>query len=145
MTTLFGSRIRDYEIWGQIGEGGMSEVWLAKHAVLGLPVIIKTLRGTIADKGAIVNEARLMARISNPRVLRKSSHQTIGTSRYAIHVVSGCVTMTGPSTGTAPSTGTSSAGSVGTERPAPAEPKNRRAITPVTPVIASVSAVPLMI
>lgn len=68
--TLFGNRVRDYEIWGRIGEGGMSEVWLAKHAVLGLPVIIKTLRGTIADKGAIVNEARLMARISNPRVVR---------------------------------------------------------------------------
>ena len=26
-----GARIHDYEVWGRLGEGGMSEVWLAKH------------------------------------------------------------------------------------------------------------------
>ena len=38
------ARIRDYEVWGRLGEGGMSEVYLAKHAILGVPVIIKTLK-----------------------------------------------------------------------------------------------------
>ncbi|MFI5299010.1 MAG: serine/threonine-protein kinase [Polyangiales bacterium] len=84
--TWAGQRIRDYEIWGRLGEGGMSEVWLAKHAVLGLPVVLKTLRRAIADSDAaahvhdsedttrrfdrMLTEARLMAQIASPRVVR---------------------------------------------------------------------------
>jgi serine/threonine-protein kinase len=72
------ARIRDYEVWGRLGEGGMSEVYLAKHAILGVPVIIKTLKpaltnGTTArnvEVDRVINEARLMARIVNPRVVR---------------------------------------------------------------------------
>ena len=41
---LRGQRIHGYEVWGKLGEGGMSEVWLAKHAVLCVPVVLKTLR-----------------------------------------------------------------------------------------------------
>jgi serine/threonine-protein kinase len=73
MTSL-GSRIRDYEIWGRLGEGGMSEVWLAKHTVLNIPVIIKTLRRAVSqdDSGVarVLMEARLMARVTSPRVVR---------------------------------------------------------------------------
>src|SRR5262245_46767986 len=71
-----GQRIHDYEVWGRLGEGGMSEVWLAKHPVLCVPVIIKTLRKAIADAAGetgakrMVNEARLMARVVNPGVVR---------------------------------------------------------------------------
>jgi O-acetyl-ADP-ribose deacetylase (regulator of RNase III)/tRNA A-37 threonylcarbamoyl transferase component Bud32 len=72
------SRIRDYEVWGRLGEGGMSEVYLAKHAILGIPVIIKTLKPSISagttarnvEADRVINEARLMARIVNPRVVR---------------------------------------------------------------------------
>ncbi len=73
MTTL-GARIRDYEIWGRLGEGGMSDVWLAKHTSLNIPVIIKTLRHALVDEGAgiarVLSEARLMARVTSPRVVR---------------------------------------------------------------------------
>lgn len=56
----------------------MSEVYLAKHAILGIPVIIKTLKpaltaGTVdraVEADRVINEARLMARITNPRVVR---------------------------------------------------------------------------
>jgi serine/threonine-protein kinase len=71
-----GARIHDYEVWGRIGEGGMSEVWLAKHGLLSVPVIIKTLRRAMAESvgegGArrMFNEARLMARVTSPRVVR---------------------------------------------------------------------------
>src|SRR3984957_16964641 len=77
-----GSRVRDYEIWGRLGEGGMSEVWLAKHALLSVPVIIKTLRPMIPENvpgnldardinaGRMLKEARLMARAASPRVVR---------------------------------------------------------------------------
>lgn len=71
-----GSRIGDYEVWGRIGEGGMSEVWLAKHTVLRTPVVIKTLRTALppeeGDPGAerMLHEARVMARVTSPRVVR---------------------------------------------------------------------------
>jgi serine/threonine-protein kinase len=71
-----GARVHDYEVWGRLGEGGMSEVWLAKHSVLCIPVVFKTLRKEVAESvgraGArrMFNEARLMARVTSPRVVR---------------------------------------------------------------------------
>ena len=71
-----GTRVHDFEIWGRLGEGGMSEVWLARHVVLSVPVVFKTLRRVIADEvgeaGAqrMFDEARLMARVTSPRVVR---------------------------------------------------------------------------
>jgi eukaryotic-like serine/threonine-protein kinase len=71
----FGPRIREYEVWGRLGEGGMSEVWLAKHGLLSIPVILKTLRATVAEStdgrvDRMLREARHMARIASPRVVR---------------------------------------------------------------------------
>ncbi len=76
-----GSTVRElhvpgYRVWGLLGEGGMSEVWLAKHNVLSAPVVIKTLRRTLRETDAhgaaarILSEARLMARVSSPRIVR---------------------------------------------------------------------------
>ena len=69
-----GDRIHNYEIWGRLGEGGMSQVFLAKHSVLCIPVIIKTVRPEIGvdSTGAhrVLQEAKLMARIPSPRVVR---------------------------------------------------------------------------
>lgn len=66
-----------YDVWGLIGEGGMSEVWLAKHEGLAVPVVVKTLRPEMLkahsaeDSAARVrSEARLMARVSSPRIVR---------------------------------------------------------------------------
>jgi serine/threonine-protein kinase len=85
---ISGSRIRDYEVWGPLGEGGMSQVWLAKHAVLAIPVVIKTLRTQRLDgsppsgsgvaesfsredaANRLLLEARMTARVSDPRVVR---------------------------------------------------------------------------
>ena len=83
---LTGATCGRYEVWGPIGEGGMSRVWLARHKHLAVPVILKTLRdfaedGPIGDgseaaaaKGGpfvrLRNEARMMARIPSARVVR---------------------------------------------------------------------------
>jgi serine/threonine-protein kinase len=54
----------------------MSEVWLAKHSVLRVPVIMKTLRSKVLGLDAahattrVFDEARLMARVVSPRVVR---------------------------------------------------------------------------
>lgn len=70
-----GKRIRDYEVWGRLGGGGMGDVWLARHVVLATPVIIKTLKAELGGSSQertqrVVTEARLMARINNPHVVR---------------------------------------------------------------------------
>lgn len=64
-----------YDVWGRIGQGGMSEVWLARHVGLGVPVVLKTLREDVAKAGQdahtrMISEARLMARVTSPHVVR---------------------------------------------------------------------------
>ena len=72
-----GLAVPGYDVWGLLGEGGMSQVWLAKHQGLAVPVVIKTLRHSLleaqgADAAAarVRSEARLMARVSSPRIVR---------------------------------------------------------------------------
>jgi serine/threonine-protein kinase len=64
--------VPDYEVWGLLGEGGMSEVWLAKHRTLAVPVIIKTMRRALrgAEGERVLSEARLMARVASPQIVR---------------------------------------------------------------------------
>lgn len=67
--------VPNYDVWGLIGQGGMSEVWLAKHVALAAPVVVKTLRpalaldGTSAAAARILSEARLMARVQSPQIV----------------------------------------------------------------------------
>ena len=73
---ILGTRVHDYEVWGRLGEGGMSDVWLAKHRVLCTPVVMKTLRhqalglDVAACAKRIFAEARLLARVTSPHVVR---------------------------------------------------------------------------
>jgi eukaryotic-like serine/threonine-protein kinase len=70
-----GARVLEYEVWGRLGGGGMSDVWLARHVDLAVPVIIKTLKpdlqATPAERAQrMLTEARLMARVPSPYVVR---------------------------------------------------------------------------
>jgi serine/threonine-protein kinase len=70
---LTGAQCGVFEVWGSISQGGMSRVWLARHHELSTPVVLKTLLDTADREGAyarLCNEARLMARIPSPRVVR---------------------------------------------------------------------------
>ncbi len=67
--------VRHYQVWGQLSSGGMGSVWLARHAELALPVVIKTLhRAGAHDEEAewrkLLAEARMSARLTSPRVVR---------------------------------------------------------------------------
>ncbi len=72
---MLPSAIRHYQVWGQLSSGGMGSVWLARHAELALPVVIKTLH-RVDDSAAEVEwakllaEARMSARLTSPRVVR---------------------------------------------------------------------------
>jgi len=74
---MTGLTVPGYDVWGLLGEGGMSEVWLAKHQGLAVPVVIKTLRRVLLEAqgpevaaARVRSEARLMARVSSPRIVR---------------------------------------------------------------------------
>src|SRR5215470_4793691 len=67
---LTGALVGAFEVWGRIGEGGMSCVWLARHRELGVPVILKTLiEGRDDGFARLRDEARLTARIPSARVV----------------------------------------------------------------------------
>jgi O-acetyl-ADP-ribose deacetylase (regulator of RNase III) len=68
-------RVRDYVLWGRLAEGGMGDVWLARHVGLGVPVVLKTLKsvGALEDETRferLLTEGRLEARLSSPHVVR---------------------------------------------------------------------------
>lgn len=69
------SRLREYEVWGRIGGGGMSDVFLARHVDLSAPVVVKTLKTSVDAEAQervtrLRNEAVITARIRSPRIVR---------------------------------------------------------------------------
>jgi O-acetyl-ADP-ribose deacetylase (regulator of RNase III) len=72
---MLPSTVRHYQVWGRLSAGGMGDVWLARHAELALPVVIKTLHQhdqATAQAGwpKLLAEARMSARLTSPRVVR---------------------------------------------------------------------------
>ena len=72
---MLPSTVRHYQVWGQLSAGGMGEVWLARHAELALPVVIKTLHqhdpeAAQTEWAKLLTEARMSARLTSPRVVR---------------------------------------------------------------------------
>lgn len=68
-----GKRIRDYILDRKIGQGGMGEVWLARHFILEKKVAIKILTEALAEDpnfGArFIDEAKAMALLQHPNIV----------------------------------------------------------------------------
>jgi serine/threonine-protein kinase len=68
-----GQKVRDYLFEEKIGEGGMGEVWRARHTVLRRQVAIKVMaRHLEANPGfgeRFLQEAQAQARLSHPRIV----------------------------------------------------------------------------
>lgn len=68
-----GSRIADYVIEEQIGEGGMAVVFRARDAVLGRPAAVKVLPPTMASDAnfrmRFLRESRAIAAVDEPHIL----------------------------------------------------------------------------
>ncbi len=68
-----GTTIQNYEVIRQIGVGGMGEVWLGKHKLIGREVAIKSLHRQLVLKESIrkrfKNEAATLARLQHPNVV----------------------------------------------------------------------------
>ncbi len=85
----------DFELLGQLGEGGMGVVYLARQRSLGRVVALKMLPPSAGSNDVSVarfqREIRALARADHPNVVRiLSSGRTEGTWWYAMEHVDGC-------------------------------------------------------
>lgn len=75
--------IRNYEILGLLGKGGMGEVYLAKHPTLKRDIVLKRLK--IKDKEAadrFLQEAKVMLDFRHENIVQFYDHFKEGTSTY---------------------------------------------------------------
>ena len=68
-----GQKIRDYVLEEKIGEGGMGEVWRARHAILDRKVAIKAMARHLESDPEFgrrfLQEAQSQARMNHPRIV----------------------------------------------------------------------------
>lgn len=71
---LVGTKLGSYAVESLIGRGGMSAVYRAFDSKLARPVAIKVLSATVANQPGFADrfrrEARLLARLQHPRIVR---------------------------------------------------------------------------
>lgn len=79
-----------YEPGGKLGAGGMGEVRVARDAVLGRDVALKTAHRPV-DEGALLAEARVTARLQHPGILPvyDAGRLPDGRAFYAARVLPG--------------------------------------------------------
>ncbi|HKD16251.1 MAG TPA: protein kinase, partial [Thermoanaerobaculia bacterium] len=73
MTLAAGSKLGPYEILGQIGAGGMGEVYRAKDSRLGREVAIKVLPASVSSDAdrlrRFEQEARSASALNHPNIV----------------------------------------------------------------------------
>lgn len=77
-----------YHIIRRLGAGGMGDVWLAEHAVLGRPVAIKVIRAELLAsseaRSRFLGEARAAARLNHPNVVTVHDAEASEQSQFLV-------------------------------------------------------------
>jgi len=86
--------IPGYRVVGLLGQGGMGQVFVAEDETLGRRVAIKTILPAVSGEGAhrarFLREARAMATVEHPRVVRVYSFgETAGQAYFVMELVEG--------------------------------------------------------
>ncbi len=83
-----GDKIRDYILEEKIGEGGMGEVWRARHAILDRRVAIKAMARHLESDPEFgrrfLQEAQSQARLSHPRIVGVSDFFAEGGQYFLV-------------------------------------------------------------
>ncbi len=73
MNDMQGKRIRDWEIESLLGEGGMGQVWRARHTLLNRVFAIKVIaRELLSDpkfEALFIREAGTQAELQHPHII----------------------------------------------------------------------------
>jgi tRNA A-37 threonylcarbamoyl transferase component Bud32 len=79
-----------FRIRQSLGEGKFGKVWLADHIRFQIPVALKTLHFHVTGKdrdlalAALENEARVLARLQHPNIVRVYSLEQAGNDHYLV-------------------------------------------------------------
>ena len=91
-----GERFGQYEIIGQLGRGGMGEVYEARHRTLGTRHALKLIRSEIVERASVgqrfEQEAKVMARLRHENIVHVDDFgETEGLSWLRMELIEGGV------------------------------------------------------
>src|SRR5216684_1044313 len=86
MTERVGQQLGNYRLIRLLGEGGFAEVYLGEHIHLGTQAAIKVLHTQLAkeDIETFRNEARTIARLEHPNIVRVLDFGLEGSTPYLV-------------------------------------------------------------
>jgi eukaryotic-like serine/threonine-protein kinase len=88
MALASGTRLGSYEVLGQIGAGGMGEVYQAHDTKLGRDVAIKVLPEAFAHDGERLSrfqrEAKMLAALNHPNIATIHGLEQLGSTSYLV-------------------------------------------------------------
>ncbi|MBA3458800.1 MAG: serine/threonine protein kinase [Deltaproteobacteria bacterium] len=90
-----GTQVGAYRILHRLGAGGMGEVWVAEHAMLGRRAAIKVLHAEFSSRPEVVarffNEARAATSISDPGIVQifDFGHHSDGSAYIVMELLDG--------------------------------------------------------
>ena len=86
MTERVGQQLGNYHLIRLLGEGGFAEVYLGEHIHLGTQAAIKVLHTQLAkeDIETFRNEARTIARLEHPNIVRVLDFGLEGSTPYLV-------------------------------------------------------------
>jgi serine/threonine protein kinase len=73
MADRIGQQLGNYRLTRLLGQGGFADVYLGEHVYLGTNAAVKVLQARLSNEGDLqwfVNEARTIARLSHPNIVR---------------------------------------------------------------------------
>ncbi len=86
MADRVGQQLGNYRLVRLLGQGGFAEVYLGEHIYLDTPAAIKVLHTQLAneDVGQFHTEARTVARLIHPHIVRVLDYGVAGTTPFLV-------------------------------------------------------------
>ena len=89
MSDRIGQQLANYRLIRTLGQGGFADVYLGEHVYLNTPAAIKVLqmRLTDDDKQNFLDEARTIARLKHPSIVRILEYDVVDSIPFPRHGV----------------------------------------------------------
>src|SRR5258708_1950987 len=88
MSTMIGQRLGQFEIVGELGEGGMATVYRARQVSINREVALKVIKPDLTEEPGFITrferEARLIASLSHPHILKLFDYGREGDNVYLV-------------------------------------------------------------